>query len=412
MSEGGQIRWLYSTGTGSTSAPADDPLLSIGGDSSFITANNPANLTDVRGGECYNDTSWVNTLTNYYTGVLAQSLSGSVVHAAAGDWLLCVEQNALDSPSFSAADDSRGSIAKILTMSAADNSAANVTVTLDRPVSGLAVAGDSVRVAKSGNVFATVTEAQARTGLVDHSLLYWFKGDVNDDAIQIWVEPIFANGCSVEVLRNGEIASDYASQANILTDAEESPVNQFGRVIDEVDSFTNAGPMAEVASQELARQNGTLPSATTLISEGFLSPIWLRRTVPVGANPGECVFVLRVTSEEQNDGTPLSDFDSLNAGTPIVWDIDPPTSRTLVSEIDRKLYANGGARVTTTLTDQGGNPLVNRSLRFGAVEGSMVTDPSVLTDANGQVINTWSGVGATEGNTETITATISIDPGE
>lgn len=410
MGVGENSRIQYSPGVPTALAPNSNPLLSIGGGSPFGTNTQ---LPEARESEIYGDTQWVNTLTTPYAGKIASAFTGSVIYAQAGDWIFCVEQNAGDEPSFVSSNDCRGSYAKILTLQGAGGETSNqlvdVDITLDRPLSGLPVAGDNCRVIKSGNVFSTVTETQARNGLVDHSELWYWNTDGNAEDIQFWVEPIQANDCTIEIMRPGDLRAS-VTMNNVLSSATATPFTPFGRVLQELTLFDVSGPPIEIPNQVIARENGVL--STQASNTFFRSPFWLRRTVPAGVNPGEAVFALRCTSEQLSNGTPLNDFNKLNSGSLIVWKIDPPASRVSVSVPDRLLYAGGGARIVTTLKDGNGNPLENRSVQVTAAVGTITQDHSKLTDSKGEISTIYSVGSSAGGSTETFTATLQIDPSE
>lgn len=154
------------------------------------------------------------------------------------------------------------------------------------------------------------------------------------------------------------------------------------------------------------------------MTSGFVVPMWLKRTIPPGTLPGDSAFVLRTTSEVGRNRAaptveiPLSDYDKLNSGAVIVWDIEPPAVRTIAVIIDRRVFVGAGVRLTATIVDGSGNPLPNRWFNLTASDGTITRDERAFSNAAGQLIAQFDLPSTSIATQITFTATLVIDPAE
>lgn len=421
MGEGGDSRWIYSAGlTGA--GENTDPTESLGGDSP-----DPVGAVLVerfRGSEIACESNWNANPTIRSAGQIAAVLTNGNISAAAGDWLLAIEQNSGDSGSFLSSNDARGSYAKILTMSASTNQSAPVNITLDRELTGLAVSGDNVRISKAQNVFRNVTDVEAIAGIVDHSMLWFYKNDSTTssdtfDNVELWIDPVQANGCKIEIMRPENLFNPTLSQNNFdneLATRFVTPFNSFGSALLENAFFNEAGPPIDIVSQSLAIANATFRQSS--VNVGFpdqCTPVWLRRTIPAGTRPAECVFILRNTSttgfiiSTMTDNVALTDFNKLNSGAIIVWSVAQSAVRVISLSIDRRIYPGGGCRITGTLVNGTGVPLPNRWFNITVSAGTVVQTATAFSSTAGQIVVTYALPLASPPATVTISASL-VDP--
>ncbi len=385
----------------------------------------------VRGSEIQCASEWALAPTRKSAGRLAVAFTNGNVFATLGGWLISVEQHQSTPGSYSSSDDSKGSYAKIISLTAVggggelDNATVAIDIELDRELSGLPILGDNVFVAMPESVFQNVTAAEAKTGIVDYSGLYFGKlesgvaGDTEDhDDVEVWVEPVMSGGCKIEIMRP-EPATLALTQFSGTFDNEiatrfVTPFSALGSALEENSFYNDAGPAGEFTSQALGAQNGEL-KRTALSPVNQYGPIWLKRTVPADAQPSECVFIIRLTSVNgHNTSTPetpvsLADFDKLNSGSILSWTIAEPVARVVTISIDRTIHPGGGVRLTARIVDDTGSPLPGRWLNITADAGTITRTARTFSDSAGEVTVIFELPFASPPATVTFSATF-VDP--
>lgn len=252
-------------------------------------------------------------------------------------------------------------------------------LTLDRELPNLTAASDFIRSSKVENIFPDVTLAQVSDGLIDHRMLYFYQnGGGTEGDFKFWIEPLTPSAATIEIIAGGDNLA--TGSLPLLATGTDNPFNEFSKP-----NLLNPTLLWEFSEKPRIRYSSSqaTPGADTdvFVANGN-TPIWLRRTVPVGAAGSKCVFALLVRSAAD----PSSDPDPFATGFIFEFEV-PDLTYTITLDIDRTVYINGDARVTATVKDQFGQFAVglNAWIELFSGPGSVVTDLDGLTDADGQL---------------------------
>ncbi len=252
-------------------------------------------------------------------------------------------------------------------------------IILKTPTPANVAIGDNFRFAQPGDLFPSVSAADALAGRVDYRMLYFVNnfGEGHED-LKFWIDPIETGGCSLEV-----IAADVnLNTVNLPATDITSPVNPLGIL----DPYNVAFNDSEGFTFKHKSEHATPRQAGGFIIDGNTIPVWLRRTIPANSQSRLCCFALNCVSAEGG-----GDPDPFTTGFPIVWEIDAQP-RTITLSVDRIVREGGGARLTGTLTNGSGSPLEGRNVRFTlqSGNGSVSHAADLFTDALGEAKATFT----------------------
>jgi hypothetical protein len=108
-------------------------------------------------------------------------------------------------------------------------------------------------------------------------------------------------------------------------------------------------------------------------------PAWVRRTVPANMGPQNDVVWRIVVQGTNTGGNP----DPIKSCALIVFSGEGFVPQVAMQE-DRYVYVGGGARVTATITDEGGNPQEEYDLEWSVVGDGSLDTTTGQTDEDGQ----------------------------
>lgn len=370
---GASKRFLYSGATNSNSTQSD-PALSLGG---FRPDNaNPA------ASEPYAVGTFDALSTVPYIVEDTQTDTPASSDAAPGDWIVTV--SGACAPSYARVD----SVDYVSHL-----------ITLDRGLRALAASGNAFRVCKRENLFPDATADEVKLGTVDHRMIYLLKTNTGtENNFRFWIDPIIPNGCDIEILPSGTFIAD--SGGTVTADSEistptESPFTELGRVATGSADWNRAGkPKFAYSEGGAMTPNGSANSS----DEGAV-PIWIRRTIPPGAPPGECVFLLNAWVPDATTQDAGADPDPFRSGFIFSWNNPEPTY-TLRILADRPLHTGGTIRIIGEVTFDDGTPLVGLNARLSKVSGggSLAADPDAMLDARGRVEAIYTAPASTGSN--------------
>ena len=289
--------------------------------------------------------------------------------AAVGDWVTVL--NGAGAPTN----------AKILAVDGSSN------LTIDREMPGLPALGDYIRFVKAENLFPNVTAAQASAGLVDHRMVYYLKHSSAGEAnFKFWIDALTSGPGLIEIMGSG----DFVTSTNYmkLAAGTDDPFNQWGGV----DYFGTGSTIMWNPSELLGTRYGEsmatpLAATSTDVNATAAAPVWLRRTIPPGSTGGTQAFALMLKSDD--DVSP--DPDPFKSGFIFSYDVAELTYTTTI-KIDRKVYLGRSAKVTGTIVDEFGLPVVglNAWIEVLSGPGSVATDLDGRTDASGQITSVYT----------------------
>lgn len=352
-------RWLYS-GAASSSVVQSDPLLSLGG----LRPDNVAFASSAP----YRQEPTDATSPSLTKVTDTQTDTPASTDPAVGDWLTVINGAAARSYGRIIAVDYVGHV-----------------ITLDRALSALTASGDILRTSRRQNVFPDATLAQVQAGVVDHRMLYFLKTDPGtENNFRFWIDPIIPNGCDIELAASGTNIPDNLTvdAGSLIASAEQSPFGSFGQVIATGNGFGGANAPRIVYSEAAAVPDGGSGAVT---DEGGFA-VWLRRTIPANASPGECVFMLNVyvpNAVAQDAGASPNPF---RVGFLMAWNNPEPAYAARIFA-DRPLHTGGQARIFGEVTYPDGSPAVGLNARLSLVsgDGTLTADPDAFTDSLGRV---------------------------
>lgn len=359
---GNQNRFIYSNAVNSTTAQGD-PLISLGG-------LRPDNDTP-QGSECYRGAVLDGNSPSLTVYIDNETDTPGSSDPAIDDWLVATLGPA--APSF-------GRVVAV------DYGAR--TITVDRAMRSLALTGGAIRTSRRQNLFPDATLAQVQSGVVDHRMIYFLKTNVGaENNFRFWVNPIQANGCDIEIVAPQNVILDPGGTNNVGADstiatATDSPFNSLGRIATTSSDWNTANAPRIVYSEAAAVPDG----GSDAFTDEACIPIWIRRTIPANASPGECVFLLNafVPNAIAQDAT--ADPNPHTSGFIFSW-FNPEPTYTLTITSDRLLFTGGVARIFGTVKYPDGTPAVGLNARLSLVSGpgTLTADPDARTDSLGRV---------------------------
>lgn len=259
-------------------------------------------------------------------------------------------------------------------------------ITIDRALPALTASGNAFRTSRRQNLFPDATLAEVQNGVVDHRLVWFLKTDAGtENNFQFWVNPIIPNGCDIEIAASGVDQPDGATvdSGSVIASATVSPFNEFGMVI-----TSNAGawfgtnyPFRPYSFASAVPVDGS----DAVADEGAI-PIWIRRTIPANASPGECVFMLNCYVADAVSQDAGADPNPFHSGFLFAWN-NPQPAYAIRIYSDRLLHTGGQARIFGEVTYPDGSPAVGLNARLSLVSGggSLTADPDAFTDSRGLV---------------------------
>lgn len=262
-------------------------------------------------------------------------------------------------------------------------------ITLDRQLPDQTAVQRNFRTFKRENMFDNVDAAGAVDGYVDYRQIWFAHGNqvLNNDDWRFYIDPIKPNGCDVELVVPGEVRTTNSTFSQPFVYL---PADRFE------DPFGANGIIKSLAvqSNRLATHqkrgkfySPTIPTPLRGVND-FAStedqwlPIWLKRTVRPGTRSGECAFRLVVTVSDAVTSDPNPYF----SGFIMSWFVDQPTYSIAIRQ-DRRAHTDSSARITATITDSRGVPVPNLNawLELASGPGSVVSDKTLRTDAQGRI---------------------------
>ncbi len=247
---------------------------------------------------------------------------------------------------------------------------------LDRRLGAAAGIGDAYAVFDVGNVYADVTEAQARLGDERfRCIALRNEHGVAITNVTFHFATISLDGSEFARFHQGtSLLQPFLQRSDDTTDL----FDVFGQrdAAGGPDNFVNSGPWQNPFSAALA--DVTLVSVSNNVSVG----IWLRRTIPVGTKRRRSVAIQIVATTDIAG----SDPDPLVGSAIIAFDIlaDSPTASL---QEDRYPHIGGGGRMNGTVF-RAGQPFVGKPVAF-SIQSGMGTiatddDPDVGFDVTGE----------------------------
>jgi len=266
------------------------------------------------------------------------------------------------------------------------------TATIDRPMSALPDSPDRVRTSKAGSVFANVTDIDdINSGFQDYRMLYFRKTNAgSENNFRFYVVPIQSGGCDIELMASGTATAATIAEEPTIADDRTSPFGIYGRVVGIGSSNTSWGG-AEALEIRYNQASAVPVNGSGTVDDEDCIPIWLRRTVPAGAAAGNCAFALLYYVDDATTQDASADPDPFIGGFIMHWNISEPNYNLTLTQ-DRFVYLDGGVKMTGTVTDDNGNPVpgLNCYMELQSGPGTLTSDTSGRTDANGQVTAIYS----------------------
>lgn len=291
------------------------------------------------------------------------------------------------------------------------------TIVFESPTPALLESGAWLRVSKPNNLFPDVTEDQVATGVVDYRLICFLKTNVGNNNFRFYTPPVRANGCEIAICPSsrattGNILGNFGREFPQPADVFTSPFDDFGKVIDKnvFDAFDwdNSNRVVPAYSKNHAMVGvGAQPQVFT---DESVMPIWIRRTVPAGVAPGECVFGMNVFVSDAISQDATADSDPFDFGFTIPWSV-APIAEVLTLRQDRLIFTRGAARIIGKVADSQGRPLPGRHafVEITSGPGSIAQDANQLTDEDGEVLAIYTA--PTAGGDQTATLRLNLPGG-
>lgn len=266
--------------------------------------------------------------------------------------------------------------------------------TLDRALPSPPVAQTNFRTTKRENLFDNITEEQVLDGFEDYRQIWHVHN--NDSAgfgFRFYIDPIKPNGCDIE-LQCTSLPPDVTVDDPDLhepTDRFEDPFDANG-VIQSVPG--NSDTVFGISKRQITYASETaLPrlGTTNRNNTDQYTAIWLKRTVPKGAGTGECAFALVMIIDDPTAQDAGADPVPYRSEFIFSWHNEQPTYSATITQ-DRTAYQRGAAKITATIVDSRGLPAENLNAYFdlSSGAGSIVTDKTSITDANGQITTVYT----------------------
>jgi hypothetical protein len=258
-----------------------------------------------------------------------------------GDWVLAITGAAV------------GLAAKVVAM-------AGGVAQLDRPLAGIAI-GDYFRVHSPDNLFDDVDAAEALAGDIEfRGIFARNETGVALAAVRLHLEPLFASPTVLALAAKDGMASQFVG--GLLPDEGTAPnlATTLGDANARFESIFDHGIAYDVGS----------PAS---INNSNQRPLWLRRAVSANSGP-QVDTAWMVVLEGSNP---------IWSAALIVFSGAGFTPQIAMQE-DRYAYVGGGARVTTTITDEGGTPQEEYDLEWSVVGDGTLDAATGQTDEDGQ----------------------------
>ena len=372
--------FCFSNSTDPPSAQTD-PLISIGGWApvNFVAASRmyrPANT----------DAPHITAPNRIHDTQIDGNTSGLTGDPVTGDWCWIMK------------DPNAGVIGKVI---ADDQVSVPGSIDIDREIPDTTSATNNFRIFKRENLFDNVDAADAVDGYVDYRQIWYIHNDqvLNADGWRMHVEPLKANGCTIEIaVAAAARTTDAAgSQPFIYLPADrfEDPFDERGVIKDLSVQNTRYSQMERRGihySPDNPMPFRGMNDDGSTTDQWF--PIWIKRTIRPGTRAGECAFKFVVRNPNGDGvGDPASPYES---GFIFSFFVSQPTYSIAISQ-DRIAYTDRSARLTATITDDRGVavPNLNAWMVLDSGPGSIVSDQTLRTDANGKITALYNSPSAT-----------------
>lgn len=234
----------------------------------------------------------------------------------------------------------------------------------------LASSGDTYRIFKPNNLWSDPSSELCAAGQTAYRGLFVHNETGSTlTNVRFYFSPLSQLGSpDWRMARDSAVATSMTA----ISDEEEEP---------DLSGFVNAEVFEERFEYDAARAFGSIGSGP-----GGSVPIWLERTLPVQAEPGDAI-VLGLVMEADNTGGDPDPFVSIAL---VVFTVTGITEQ-LEALVDRAVHVKGGGRIIATLTAaEDGSPLVGRFMDYAITSGpgggeTIVNDPNgQVTDENGE----------------------------